>query len=147
VGRTRVGLHFGQAIVGNFGGEDRFQYTALGDSMNTASRLESANKKLKTSVIVSGEAVARSGLDWWRPMGRITLRGRATPVEIFEPAPNLPRSALSHIRAVLDRVADGDAKALVELEAIATANPEDEALGNLVYRMRSVKSGGSYVLD
>lgn len=147
VGRTRVGLHFGHAIVGNFGGEDRFQYTALGDSMNTASRLESANKKLRTSVIVSNEAMARSGLDWWRPMGRITLRGRATPVEIFEPAPNLPRSDLSHIRVTLDRIAHGDAEALVELEAIAAAHPDDEALGNLVYRMQSVESGGSYVLD
>src|SRR3546814_1263132 len=44
IGMTRVGLHVGDAIVGNFGGEDRIQYTALGDSMNTASRLESANR-------------------------------------------------------------------------------------------------------
>ena len=72
IGRTRVGLHFGEAIVGNFGGDDRIQYTALGDSMNTAARLEAANKKLETSVIASLEAVSRSGLDWWRPMGRIT---------------------------------------------------------------------------
>jgi adenylate cyclase len=80
-------------------------------------------------------------------MGRITLRGRATPVEIFEPAPNLPRSDLSHIRVTLDRIAHGDAEGLVELEAIAAAHPDDEALGNLVYRMQSVESGGSYVLD
>ncbi|MBW8753114.1 MAG: CHASE2 domain-containing protein [Sphingomonadales bacterium] len=147
VGRTRVGLHFGEAIVGNFGGDDRIQYTALGDSMNTASRLEAANKKLGTSVIASQEAVSRSGLDWWRPMGRITLRGRATPVDIFEPAPNMANGALSHIRAIFDRVANDDETALAELAALAAASPGDAALQNLIARMQSVKAGGSYVLD
>jgi adenylate cyclase len=147
VGRTRVGLHFGEAIVGNFGGEDRIQYTALGDSMNTASRLEAANKKLKTNVIASAEAATRSGLDWWRPMGRITLRGRSTPVDIFDIAPNLPNGALTHIRTLLDRIALGDEKAHRELEALAADSPDDAALNNLVYRMQNSKSGGSYVLD
>jgi adenylate cyclase len=147
IGKTRVGLHFGEAIVGNFGGDDRIQYTALGDSMNTASRLEAANKKLGTSIIASAEAVSRSGLDWWRPMGRITLRGRSTPVDIFEPVPDMPNGALSHIQAVLDRVAEGDGGALAELEVLAQASPGDPALTNLVQRMQSVKSGGSYVLD
>jgi hypothetical protein len=47
IGRTRVGVHFGEAIVGNFGGDGRIQYTALGDAMNTAARLEGANKPLR----------------------------------------------------------------------------------------------------
>lgn len=147
VGRTRVGLHFGEAIVGNFGGEDRIQYTALGDSMNTASRLEAANKKLGTSVIASAAAAHRSGLDWWRPMGRITLRGRATPVDIFEPQPNMPNGALSHIQALLDRLAEDDRTALAELDALAATRPDDAALHNLACRMQTVKSGGSYVLE
>src|SRR3546814_6957811 len=78
-GMPRVGLHGGDAIVGNFGGEGRIQYTALGDSMNTASRLEAANKSLKTGVLISAEAAARSGRDDLVPMGRVTLRGRAQP--------------------------------------------------------------------
>ncbi len=147
VGRTRVGLHFGEAIVGNFGGEDRIQYTALGDSMNTASRLEAANKKLKTCVLASAEAVSRSELDWWRPMGRITLRGRSTPVDIFEVAANMPKGALSHIQALLDRLAGGDGTALAELEGLAADSPDDAPLHNLVTRMQSIKPGGSYVLD
>ena len=147
IGMTRVGLHVGDAIVGNFGGEDRIQYTALGDSMNTASRLESANKKLKTSVIASREAVSRSGLDWWRPMGRVTLRGRATPVDIFEPQPNCAHGALSHIQLIIDRIDAGDVAAIAELEALVARLPGDAALANLVYRMQSVKPGGSYALD
>jgi adenylate cyclase len=90
LGMTRVGLHVGDAIVGNFGGEGRIQYTALGDSMNTASRLEAANKGLKTGVLISAEATARSGRDDLVPMGRVTLRGRAQPVDVFTPRPDLP---------------------------------------------------------
>src|SRR3546814_9497413 len=89
IGMTRVGLHVGDAIVGNFGGEDRIQYTALGDSMNTASRLESANKALKTGVLISAEAAERSGRRDLVPMGRVTLRGRARAVDIFTPRPDL----------------------------------------------------------
>ena len=81
IGVTRVGLHRGEAVVGNFGGEGRIQYTALGDAMNTAARLESANKALKTTMLVSDEAKRESTLDLFRPMGRIVLSGRATPVD------------------------------------------------------------------
>ena len=56
LGRTRAGLHYGDAVVGNFGGEGRLSYTALGDAMNCAARLEGANKYLKTVALVSDEA-------------------------------------------------------------------------------------------
>ena len=59
MGRTRVGLHYGEAVVGNFGGEGRLSYTALGDAMNCAARLEGANKYLKTVALVSDEARSR----------------------------------------------------------------------------------------
>ena len=90
IGCTRVGLHRGEAVVGNFGGEGRIQYTALGDAMNTASRLESANKLLHSTSLVSAEAKAGTSLDIFRPLGRIVLSGRATPVEVWEPVPNMP---------------------------------------------------------
>jgi adenylate cyclase len=115
--------------------------------MNTASRLEAANKKLGTSVIASHEAVSRSGLCWWRPLGRITLRGRSTPVDIFEPVPDLPNDALSNMQALMDRLTTGDGVAFAELESLARAAPDDTALTNLIYRMKSVNAGGSYVLD
>ena len=147
IGRTRVGLHFGEAIVGNFGGDGRIQYTALGDSMNTASRLESANKQLKSNVMASREAVERSGLAWWRPMGRIVLRGRARPVDIFEPLPHVSESDLGHFAAVMTRVEQGQKEAIDELAALSRADPGDESLGNLVYRLQHSDVGGNYVLD
>ena len=150
IGRTRVGLHHGDAIVGNFGGEGRIQYTALGDSMNTAARLESANKALETAVLVSREAMERSGLDWWRPMGRVRLRGRATPVDLFEPAPDFPgedRALLGEALAAFDTEdVEARAAALGQLKALADRYPEDAALANLVYRYEYIGDGGIYGL-
>lgn len=146
IGRTRVGLHWGEAIVGNFGGEGRIQYTALGDSMNTAARLESANKPLNTKVLASRAAMERSGLDWWRPLGRITLRGRATPVEIFEPVPEATAQDRAYLAKLLRNFDQGDRKALEDLEILASTMVRDAALANLVYRMQHIEPGGSYDL-
>lgn len=146
IGRTRVGLHWGEAIVGNFGGEGRIQYTALGDSMNTAARLESANKPLNSAVLASKAAVERSGLDWWRPLGRITLRGRATPVEIFEPVPEATAEERAYLQEALRRFDAGDRTVVAELETVASTNVRDAALANLVYRMQQMEPGGSYDL-
>jgi adenylate cyclase len=109
IGRTRVGLHHGDASDGNIGGEGRIQYTALGDSMNTAARLEAANKPLETNMLVSREAMALSGLDWWRPMGRVRLRGRSTPVDLFEPAPDFPPGDAAELARILAAFDGGDA--------------------------------------
>jgi adenylate cyclase len=146
IGRTRVGLHWGEAIVGNFGGEGRIQYTALGDSMNTAARLEAANKPLNTKVLASRAAVERSGLDWWRPLGRITLRGRSTPVEIFEPVPEATAEERTYLAKLLERIDAGDQPAFDELESLALTNVRDAALANLVYRLQHIEPGGSYDL-
>lgn len=146
IGRTRVGVHFGEAIVGNFGGEGRIQYTALGDSMNTASRLESANKTLGTSVIASREAVERSGLDWFRPMGRVILRGRATPVDVFEVKPAVPAEERARLAAMLLSFDTGDREIIRALSEQAHSNEHDAAIDNLVYRLKQIEPGGSFVL-
>lgn len=147
IGRTRVGVHYGEAVVGNFGGEGRIQYTALGDAMNTAARLEGANKPLDTRVLVSREAAERSGLDWFRPMGSVTLRGRKTPVEVFEPVPDLGiaeralavEAVKAHALGDMDRV-----KALTD--TILESAHDDDAMINLIQRLRQTHKGESYVL-
>ncbi|NIV76043.1 MAG: adenylate/guanylate cyclase domain-containing response regulator, partial [Gammaproteobacteria bacterium] len=57
LGVTRIGVHSGKAIVGNFGGELFFDYTAHGDAINTAARLEAVNKRLGTRICVSADVV------------------------------------------------------------------------------------------
>jgi adenylate cyclase len=133
-------------VVGNFGGEGRIQYTALGDGMNTAARLEGANKYLKTTVLVSGEAKRESTLDVFRPMGRIVLSGRATPVEVWEPVPNMDPALRGSLVALWDKFDAGDLKSLAELERLSATNMEDAALANFVYRIREAGPGGHFVL-
>jgi adenylate cyclase len=146
IGCTRVGLHRGDAVVGNFGGEGRIQYTALGDGMNTAARLESANKSLKTTVLVSSEARRESSVDVFRPMGRIVLSGRSTPVEVWEPVPEMDANLRVRLVKLWESYEGGDASALGELSQIAADNKEDAALANFVYRIREAGPGGHFVL-
>jgi len=146
IGVTRVGLHRGEAVVGNFGGEGRIQYTALGDSMNTGARLESANKALKSTMLVSDEAKCESSLDFFRPLGRIVLSGRATPVMVWEPVPGMDPALRAELNRLWLAFDGGDLQALVHLEDIATLHKEDAALQDFVYRIREVGPGGHFVL-
>ncbi|WP_188238206.1 adenylate/guanylate cyclase domain-containing protein [Sphingopyxis sp. LK2115] len=148
IGMTRVGLHVGDAIVGNFGGEGRIQYTALGDSMNTASRLEAANKSLKTGVLVSAEAAARSGRDDLVPMGRVTLRGRAQPVDVFTPRPDLAADQRARVAALVAAHGAGDKQAFVTLATeLRHEFGQDAAIQFLIERLNQTKRGESYVLS
>lgn len=148
LGMTRVGLHVGDAIVGNFGGEDRIQYTALGDSMNTASRLESANKSLKTGILISAEAAARSGRDDLVPMGRVTLRGRAQPVDVFTARPDLSPEQRADIAALVAAHGAGDMQAYVTCAtALTAAFGKDSSIMFLIERLNETEKGASYVLS
>jgi adenylate cyclase len=147
LGRTRVGLHRGLAIVGNFGGEARFTYTALGDVMNTAARLESANKQLETRILISREALSSSMEGDVRAMGRIRLRGRSTPVEVFEMAADSPASARERLNAAYARFDAGDIAALDEIRALAREFESDAPLANLVRRLETAGPGGVFELS
>ena len=57
VGATRIGINSGPALVGNFGGGRFFDYTAYGDTLSIAARLETANKQLGTRICVSDSVV------------------------------------------------------------------------------------------
>ncbi len=85
VGITRIGVHTGSAIVGNFGGKDYFHYTAHGDAVNTAARLETANKKLGTRMCVSANTVGSIPHFVGRPIGSLILQGKANEIFAFEP--------------------------------------------------------------
>lgn len=83
--KTRFALHRGYAFVGNVGARHRFGYTALGDVVNTAARLEGAAKELGAQAIVSRE-VAMNAKERHRftTVGEITLRGKTKAIEAFE---------------------------------------------------------------
>jgi adenylate cyclase len=85
LGVTRIGVHAGSAIVGNFGGDRFFDYTAYGDTINVAARLEAANKQLGTRICVSATLADKVAGFRGRPVGDLVLRGKSEALRAFEP--------------------------------------------------------------
>jgi len=82
---TRFGLHTGPAVVGSFGAASRQQYTAMGDTINVASRLEGLNKEYHTSILVSAAIRDAVGERFeLRSLGLVQLKGRAEKVDLWE---------------------------------------------------------------
>jgi adenylate cyclase len=85
---TRFGLHCGLAFVGNIGSPDRLNYTALGDAVNIAARLESLNKEKGTKALVSSEIVKKCHNDFnFKDLGNAKVKGKQNDVHIFELCP------------------------------------------------------------
>lgn len=83
--RTRIGLHTGVANVGNFGSEKRFDYTAIGENINLASRMEGLNKHLGTTVLATADLRNETDARFvWRYLGRFRLKGFEKSVDVYE---------------------------------------------------------------
>jgi len=80
-----IALHVGEALIGNIGSERKMEYTAIGDTVNTTSRLESLNKEFKTDIIVS-EAVKSEVADSFefKDLGETPIRGKEQSLRLFE---------------------------------------------------------------
>ena len=86
LGRTRVGIETGPAIVGDVGGSRKLDYTAHGNAMNAAARLEAANKDLGSSICIGPGTAARLDPATLRQIGALTLRGQSTEIKVYTPA-------------------------------------------------------------
>ena len=86
LGRTRIGLETGMAVVGDVGGSRKLDYTAYCNAMNTAARLEAANKELGLSICIGPGAAARLDAAALHEIGTLTLRGQSQPLRVFTPA-------------------------------------------------------------
>ncbi|MEH6631597.1 MAG: adenylate/guanylate cyclase domain-containing protein [Halopseudomonas aestusnigri] len=84
--RTRFGINSGMMTVGNVGAESRVTYTAMGDGVNLAARLESANKQLGSMLLAGEETYNRCAEKFeWRGVNRVQVVGREQALDVYEP--------------------------------------------------------------
>ncbi len=81
---TRLGLHFGNIRLGNVGAAEHYEYRAVGDTVNTASRIEGLNKLLGTQILVTAEVIHQLPEFITREIGFFILKGKTQAVHIYE---------------------------------------------------------------
>lgn len=133
-GVTRIGINTGRAIVGNFGGSERFDYTAHGDAINTAARMESVNKHLGTQICIAGSTVAQCPNHYFRPIGALVLKGKTEAIEAFEPITESEgeTARIVRYRAAFETLQGEDPQAK-ELFSMLRADYPEDPLVNLHY--------------
>lgn len=148
-GQTRIGIHAGEVIVGNFGGKNIFDYRALGDPVNTASRLEAVNKHLGTRLCISEEIHAATPGTQVRPVGHLVLKGKSQPLAVFEPlAAALPGSApLADYLFAFEKMRCGDSDAAACFAALQAAWPSDPLVALHCRRLQAGASGELIVMS
>ncbi|MFT3719009.1 CHASE2 domain-containing protein [Pseudorhodoferax sp.] len=152
LGHTRIGVHSGRVIVGNFGGSAMFDYRALGDAVNTAARLEGANKYLGTRVCVSETTLAGCPGARARCVGRLLPKGKTQPLRVFQPLHDgldgpVDEAALQAYAQAYDAMAAEAPGALAAFEALAARQPGDPLVQLHLARLRRGERGDLIVLD
>jgi class 3 adenylate cyclase len=148
-GATRIGVHAGPALVGNFGGSRFFDYTAYGDTINTAARLEAANKFLGTRICVSAAIANAVERFQGRPVGDLVLRGRSEPLRAWEPlAPErFEGAATTQYSEAFAKLEAGDAAAMPAFAALVGLHADDALAGFHLRRLLNGAKGVSMKLE
>ena len=149
LGVTRIGVHAGPAIVGNFGGGRFFDYTAYGDTVNVAARLEAANKQLGTRICVSATLAAKVQGFEGRPVGDLVLRGRTEALRAFEPLrrEQYRGPATNSYLAVYAKLEAGDPGAMAAFAAHVGKHADDLLASFHLKRLLNGATGTRIVMD
>ncbi len=142
-GVTRIGVHAGPALVGNFGGSRFFDYTAYGDTINTTARLETANKFLGTRICASAAVAEASENFKGRPVGDLMLRGRSEPLRAYEPlpTPTFEKPLTTQYSEAFAKLEAGDTAAMPAFAALVGLHADDALAGFHLKRLLNGAKG------
>lgn len=151
-GQTRIGIHSGEVIVGNFGGSTMFDYRALGDVVNTASRLESVNKHLGTLICLSEATLSGCPGAIVRPVGSLVLKGKTRPLMVYEPVTgssgnNMEAQRDTAYETAFELLQQHNPAARDVFEQLAKERPQDPLVLLHLERLRAGKQGDTIVLE
>jgi adenylate cyclase len=149
LGVTRIGAHAGSAIVGNFGGGKFFDYTAYGDTINVAARLEAANKQLGSRICVSELLAAKVPDFRGRPVGDLILRGRTEALRAFEPLriEQYEAPASKSYLGAFGKLEAGDSGAIAAFAAHIGKYPDDQLASFHLKRLLNGASGTRIAME
>ena len=140
LGITRIGAHTGPAVVGNIGGHRRFAYTAHGDAVNVAARLESANKQFGTRVCMSKALADRCPDIRVRPIGNVRLKGKSQVVPVVTLAEDMALDAYNEYSDAFSAMMQNRSDAREQIDALAHKYPEDSLIA---FHKKRLAEGGT----
>jgi adenylate cyclase len=138
----RIGVNRGECIVGNMGGNKRFDYTAVGDSVNLASRIEGVNKVYGTEILVSGAVVeAISNGVHFREVDTVRVKGKHIGITVFTPCEDRDLIELSAEALAAYRAGKFDAAEALWKKILA-GRPNDEVAKVFLERLAEFRTQG-----
>ena len=142
-GKTRIGVHSGEVIVGNFGGSTMFDYRALGDPVNTSARLEGVNKHLGTRICISEAMIEDNMPIALRPVGNLMLMGKKKALQVYEPlvSERYERADLNQYMQAYEAMVKEDPQAKGLFEKLLAQWPEDPLVRLHLDRLNRGQSG------
>ena len=149
IGVTRIGIHTGSATVGNFGSSSRMDFTALGDTVNTAARTEGVNKYFGTRICVTEETVAQCPNLAFRRIGDVVLKGKTKAVGLFQPvsAAEAASGLVPAYDSALALLRTEDPGAVGAFDTLEATYPGDPIVAYHRARMASGKVSALIVLE
>jgi class 3 adenylate cyclase len=147
-GHTRIGVHTGMALVGNIGTRGKLKYGALGDTLNTASRVEGLNKYIGSRLAVTGETAAQCRRQIFRPVGDIIVKGRKNAMPVLAPiSPADPPALLARYAEAYTALSQEKPEAAKLFAALHRDFPDDAPTAFHSRRLAAGESGALVVMQ